>query len=129
MAHFAQLDENNKVLQVIVVNNNELLDENGNESEQKGITFCQSLFPNTNWKQTSYNANLRRNYAGIGFTYDQTRDAFLPPQPFPSWTLNETTLQWEPPVAMPEDDNGPYIWNEAQTDWESIASGQPAVGM
>jgi hypothetical protein len=129
MAHFAQLDENGVVTQVIVISNNELLDENGNESEQKGITFCQSLFPDTNWKQTSYNGNFRKNYAGIGFTYDQTRDAFIPSQPFPSWTLNEATLQWEPPVPMPEDNSGPYIWNESQTDWESIASGQPAVGV
>jgi hypothetical protein len=128
MAHFAQLDENNKVLQVIVVHNNELLD-NGDESELKGIAFCQALFPGTNWRQTSYNANFRKNYAGVGFTYDPVRDAFIPPQPFPSWVLEETTLQWGPPVPMPEDDNGPYIWNEAQTDWESIASGQPAVGL
>lgn len=127
MAHFAQLDENNKVLQVIVVNNSELLDENGNESEQKGIEFCRSLFPGTNWRQTSYNGNFRKNYAAIGFTYDDARDAFIAEQPFQSWILNESTCRWEPPVVMPEDDNGPYIWNEAQTDWESIASGQPAT--
>ena len=129
MAHFAQLDGNNVGLQVIVVSNNELLDENGNESEQKGVAFCQSLFPNTNWKQTSYNGNFRKNYAGIGCVYDEARDAFIFPQPFASWVLNESTCRWEPPVAMPEDDGGPYIWNEAQTDWESIASGQPAVGV
>ena len=78
MAHFAQLDENNIVTQVIVVNNSELLDENGNESEAKGIAFCQSLFGG-NWKQTSYNANFRKNYAGIGFSYDPVADEFNPP--------------------------------------------------
>lgn len=78
MAHFAQLDDNNIVTQVIVVNNNELLDETGNESEAKGIAFCQSLFGG-NWKQTSYNANFRKNYAGIGFTYDPVADEFNPP--------------------------------------------------
>ena len=78
MAHFAQLDENNIVTQVIVVNNSELLDENGNESEAEGIAFCQSLFGG-NWKQTSYNANFRKNYAGIGFTYDPVADEFNPP--------------------------------------------------
>jgi hypothetical protein len=78
MAHFAQLDENNIVTQVIVVNNSELLDENGNESEAKGTAFCQSLFGG-NWKQTSYNANFRKNYAGIGFTYDPVADEFNPP--------------------------------------------------
>jgi len=78
MAHFAQLDENNIVTQVIVVNNSELLDENGNESEDKGVAFCQLLFGG-NWKQTSYNANFRKNYAGIGFTYDPVADEFNPP--------------------------------------------------
>jgi len=78
MAHFAQLDENNIVTQVIVVNNSELLDESGNESEAKGIAFCQSLFGG-NWKQTSYNANFRKNYAGIGYTYDPVADEFNPP--------------------------------------------------
>jgi hypothetical protein len=79
MAHFAQLDQNNVVLQVIVVHNNELL-ENGVESEAKGIAFCQTLFPGTNWKQTSYNGTFRKNYAGIGFIYDVELDEFVPPK-------------------------------------------------
>ena len=82
MAHFAQLDDAGTVLQVIVVHNNELLN-NGVESEAKGVSFCRSLFGGE-WKQTSYNANIRKNYAGIGYTYDSGRDAFIPPQPHPS---------------------------------------------
>jgi len=99
MAHFAQLDESNIVTQVIVVHNNELLD-NGVESEAKGVAFCQSLLGG-NWVQTSYNGNIRKNFAGIGFTYDQTRDAFIPPKPEEgNWVLNEDTCLWE------EVDNG-----------------------
>jgi hypothetical protein len=119
MAHFAQLDENNKVLQVIVVHNNELLD-NGDESEMKGIAFCQTLFPGTNWRQTSYNANFRKNYAGIGFTYDPVRDAFIPPQPFPSWTLNENTCRWDAPVPMPQDGKR-YVWDEPTQSWVEVS--------
>ena len=93
MAHFAELDETNVVKQVIVVNNNELLD-NGVESEAKGIAFCQSLFGG-NWVQTSYNGNIRKNYAGIGMTYDRIRDAFIPPKPVEGkWILDEDTCQW-----------------------------------
>ena len=117
MAHFAQLDENNVVLQVIVVHNNELLD-GGVESEAKGISFCRSLFPGTNWKQTSYNGNMRKNYAGIGYTYDEQRDAFIPPKLYPSWVLVEETCQWTAPVAMPTD--GVYSWDETTTSWKSI---------
>ena len=118
MAHFAQLNENNVVLQVIVIHNNELLD-NGVESEAKGIAFCQSLFPGTSWVQTSYNANIRKNYAGIGFTYDAQRDAFIPPKPFPSWVLNEATCQWESPVPYPQDGKR-YIWDEATQTWVEV---------
>ena len=94
MAHFAQLNDNNVVTQVIVVHNNELLDENGQESETKGIAFCQSLLGG-NWVQTSYNANFRKNYAGIGYTYDAVRDAFISPKPEGNWVLDETTCQWK----------------------------------
>jgi hypothetical protein len=94
MAHFAQLDESNIVTQVIVVHNNELLD-NGVESEAKGVAFCQSLLGG-NWVQTSYNGNTRKNYAGIGYSYDQTRDAFIPPKPEEGeWILNEDTCLWD----------------------------------
>ena len=115
MAHFAQLDDQNTVLQVIVVHNNELLD-NGVESEAKGVSFCQSLFTGTTWVQTSYNANIRKNYAGIGFTYDLARDAFIPPKPFPSWILNEATCQWAAPVPYPNDGQQ-YVWDEATQTW------------
>jgi hypothetical protein len=93
MAHFAKLDKNNAVIQVIVVNNNELLDDNGAESEQKGIDFCLNLFGGT-WIQTSYNANFRKNYAGIGYTYDAALDAFIPPKCHDEATLDETTYRW-----------------------------------
>jgi hypothetical protein len=118
MAHFAQLDENNVVLQVIVIHNNELMD-NGVESEAKGIAFCQSLFPGTTWVQTSYNGNIRKNYTGIGFTYDSQRDAFISPKPYPSWVLNETTCQWEAPVPYPQDGQR-YVWDETQQNWVPV---------
>ena len=118
MAHFAQIDQNNVVTQVIVVHNNELMD-NGVESEAKGIAFCQSLFPGTNWKQTSYNANMRKNYAGIGFTFDAGRDAFIPPQPFSSWVLNEQTCRWDAPVPYPQDGKN-YRWDEPTVSWIQI---------
>jgi hypothetical protein len=115
MAHFAKLDENNTVTEVIVVHNNELLDENGNESEQKGIDFCISLFDGT-WIQTSYNASIRKNFAGIGFTYDATRNAFIPPKPFASWLLNEETCNWYAPVEMIDTGKAQY-WNEETLSW------------
>lgn len=117
MAHFAQLDDTNTVLQVIVVHNNELLDENGQESEAKGIAFCQT-FLGGQWIQTSYNGNIRKNYASIGCTYDEQRDAFIAPQPYPSWTLNEDTCRWECPVPIPTD--GLYDWNEELQTWEKV---------
>jgi hypothetical protein len=117
MAHFAQLDDTNTVIQVIVVHNNELLD-NGIESEAKGITFCQSLLGGT-WVQTSYNANFRKNYAGIGYVYDPMRDAFIPPKPFDSWLLDETTCRWQAPVPMPNDEKI-YFWNEDQKAWAEV---------
>jgi len=118
MAHFAQLDDDNVVLQVIVVNNSDCLDSNGQESEAVGVAFCQSLLGG-NWKQTSYNGNMRKNYAGIGYSYDEQRDAFIAPQPYPSWTLVEETCHWSAPVAMPTDDKR-YIWNESTISWNVI---------
>ena len=116
MAHFAQLN-NNIVAQVIVVNNETLEHLPFPESESPGVDFCKSLFgADTEWKQTSYNASFRGNYAGVGFSYDETLDAFIPPQPFPSWTLNKSTYNWEPPVAYP-DDGKLYIWDEETTSW------------
>ena len=118
MAHFAQIDENNIVQQVIVVHNNELLDENGYEKESKGIQFCESLLGGF-WVQTSYNASFRKNYAGIGYTFDRARQAFIPPKPFNSWILNEDTCHWEAPTPMP-DDGKMYSWDEETTSWIEI---------
>lgn len=118
MAHFAQLDENAIVMQVIVVNNDIIIDDDGNESEIKGIQFCQNLFNGGEWIQTSYNGKIRKHYAGIGFRYDRTLDAFIPPSPYPSWILNEESCIWEAPIAMPTASNGHYVtWNEATVSW------------
>ena len=120
MAHFAQLDENNIVTQVIVVSNEDIKDSIGNENEEVGIAFCKNLLGrDTIWKQTSYNNSIRKNYAGIGFTYDATRDAFIAPKPFNSWILNESTCIWESPVLYPNDGNM-YAWDEETTSWVSI---------
>ena len=99
MAHFAELDENNIVLRVIVVGNDTILDEQGQESEAVGVAFCHSLFgADTIWMQTSYNGNIRKNYAGMGYTYDQTRNAFIAPKPeSEGWILDEATCQWRNP--------------------------------
>jgi len=120
MAHFAQLDENNLVTQVIVVMNQAIIDVNGVESEAVGVEFCQSLFgADTFWKQTSYNGNFRKNYAGIGYTYDAAIDAFVSPKPYPSWILNNNTAQWEAPVPMPSDGQM-YFWDEASQAWVPV---------
>ena len=119
MAHFAKLDENNNVLAVHVVNN-DVITIDGNESEQAGIDFLTSLHGHTMWKQTSYNGNFRKNYAGVSFTYDTERDAFIAPQPYGSWTLNETTCQWESPVPYPTDGKQ-YGWFEPNQQWIEVA--------
>jgi hypothetical protein len=119
MAYFAKLDENNVVLEVLAINNNELL-QDGVESEAKGIQFLIDWSGGyTNWKQTSYNRRIRKNYAGIGYNYDSARDAFIPPQPFPSWVLNEETCLWDAPTPMPIDDQR-YYWNEETLSWVAI---------
>jgi hypothetical protein len=115
MAHFAEIDANNVVLRVIVVGNKDTADAQGVEKEYIGAAFCERLFGGT-WKQTSYNGNKRKNYAGIGYTYDATRDAFIPPKPFNSWVLNESTCQWGAPVPMPQDGKI-YSWDETTTSW------------
>ena len=119
MAHFAKLGVGNKILRVAVVSNDVAT------TEQAGVDFLNSLYGSRDvWKQTSYNGNIRKNFAGVGYTYDQTRDAFIPPKPFNSWTLNETTCLWEAPVAKPEltqeqiDNNNYYIWNEETKQWD-----------
>ena len=110
MAHFAEIDPNGGiVLRVLVV---------PNEQEHRGQDFlANELGLGGVWVQTSYNNNIRYNYAGIGFTYDATRDAFIPPKPYDSWLLDEKTCQWEPPIPMPQDENF-YTWNEEQLNWE-----------
>ena len=115
MAHFAEIDSNNVVQRVIVVANKDTADANGNESEAIGVAFCQKLLGG-NWKQTSYNGSFRKNYAGIGYTYDAAIDAFVPPKPFPSWVLNNDTAQWEAPVPMPTDGKM-YSWDEDTQSW------------
>ena len=127
MASFAKIGLNNKVIEVLSLHNNELKDSNGVEQEVNGIDFLTKLTGYPVWKQTSYNTSggvhklggtpLRKNHAGIGYTYDEDRDAFIAPQPFPSWTLNETTCLWEAPVAYP-DDGEIYNWNEETTSWD-----------
>ena len=106
MAHFAQLDDNNSVLHVMVVSN---------EHEPNGEQWCHE-FAGGRWKQTSYNGNIRKNFAGIGYTYDEQRDAFIPPQPFSSWTLNEDTCRWEAPNPKP-DNQYQYRWSELLVQW------------
>ena len=131
MAHFAQLDGDNIVTQVIVVSNDDTSDSGGVETESIGVAFCQKLLgASTNWKQTSYNANMRGNYAGIGYTYMSnvatlgvgSTDIFISPQPYASWTLSTTAAQWEPPstpgAAPTLTDaevaaNKYYVWNES----------------
>ena len=117
MAHFCELDSNNVVLRVIVVANSDTADANGTEVESIGVAFCQKLLGG-NWKQTSYNGNIRKNYAGIGYTYHADIDAFVAPQPYPSWVLDENA-QWQAPVPMPEDGKM-YSWDEAAQAWTEV---------
>jgi len=112
MAHFAKLNENGVVLEVVVVTNNDAPDE------ASGIAFLTNLFgKGIVWKQTSYNGKMRKNYAGIGYTFDAARDAFIAPSPFSSWVLNEQSCQWEAPVPMPTDGKR-YAWNEELKAWD-----------
>jgi hypothetical protein len=116
MAHFAKLDENNIVLEVNVVNNEDII-RNGLEIEDAGIEFLINWSGGyTRWKQTSYNGKIRKNYAAIGYKYDEQRDAFIAPKPFESWTLNENTCRWEPPVPYPTDGKY-YFWDEQNQVW------------
>jgi hypothetical protein len=115
MAHFAKLGKGNIILTVEVVSNDIAT------TEQAGVKFLQNLYGSRDtWIQTSYNNNFRKNYAGVGYTYDQVRDAFIPPKPtFNSWILNETTCQWEAPVALPDTENR-YNWNEENQTWDLV---------
>ena len=125
MAHFCQLDENNIVTQVIVVSNSDITDANGDEIEEIGIAFCKKLLgANTNWKQTSYNNNIRVRYAGIGYSYNEELDAFVAPKPFASWLLDTETADWVSPIghapARTEAEieaRSFYVWDEENGVW------------
>ena len=126
MAHFAQIDENSIVINVIVVSNDDCLDSDGSESKL-GIAFCKNLLgADTNWVRTSYNNNIRCRYAGVGMKYDSTNDVFYDPTPpYPSWVLNTSTWDWDAPVALPDDagagegdiERVTYTWNEGLQEW------------
>ncbi len=124
MAHFAKIGLNGKVIEIQSVVNEVLHDSNGVEQEKIGVDFLTKLTGYPVWKQTSYNGNFRKNYAGIGYTYDEDRDAFIPKKPFNSWVLNEDTCCWEAPVAKPTltqeqiDNNNYYNWNEQNQTWD-----------
>ncbi len=122
MAHFAKLDNNNKVLEVHALANYVIADENSNEQEQLGIDFLTKIHKHPTWKQTSYNSSFRKNFAGTGFIYDETKDAFISPSPYPSWILNEDTCRWEPPIPRPVHDDPKiiYWWNEDNLSWDRI---------
>ena len=131
MAHFAKIGLNNKVIEIVIVNNEVLLDADGNENEINGVNFLTDLTGWAIWKQTSFNTHagvhndsdgtpIRKNYAGIGYIYDEDIDAFYEPQPFPSWTLNKETCLWEPPISRKTDDsNTVFVWNEDSKSWDS----------
>tara|TARA_A100001201_G_C4013377_1_gene178300 strand:- start:145 stop:543 length:399 start_codon:yes stop_codon:yes gene_type:complete len=129
MASFAKIGLNGKVIEVQSISNEVLQDAKGVEQEKLGIDFLTELTKWPIWKQTSYNTSgnvhklggtpFRKNFAGIGMTYDEDRDAFIPPKPFASWILNETTCQWEAPVARPNDGQT-YSWNEENQTWQVI---------
>jgi hypothetical protein len=120
MAHFVKLDNNNIVLDVNVVSNNDINNLPFPESESIGIEFLKAWSGGyENWKQTSYNASFRKNYAGIGYKYDSELDAFISPKPFNSWILDEDKAQWKAPVDMPTDDKR-YTWNEETTSWDLV---------
>ena len=116
MAHFARLDQNNKVIEVHVLNDSVITDESNVKQEQLGIDFLTDLYGGGWWKQSFKDGSSRKNHASIGFSYDKARDAFIPPQHFASWTLNESTCLWEAPVTYP-DDGKEYYWNEETTNW------------
>ena len=133
MAHFVKLDENNIVVNGFAIHDNELKDNENNEQEILGIKFCVKLFGEGNYKQTFYDGTSRKNYAGVGYTYDETRDAFIGPKPYASWTLNETSCTWHAPVTYPSvteygDPAKAYriSWDESNTRWIATDQEDPA---
>lgn len=125
MAHFAKLDKDNNVISVHPVDNDVIIID-GSESEQAGIDFLTNLYNHDLWKQTSYNKNFRKNYASPGYKYDAVFDAFIPPRPYPSWKLNYTTFQWDPPVPAPEDGED-YIWKWSELNKEWVKFSVPKI--
>ena len=119
MAHFAQIDENNIVQQIIVVDNKNCENLEFPTSEPIGQKFISSIGLEGNWKQTSYNSTFRKRYAGLNDVYDESRDAFIPEKPYASWSLNETSCLWKAPIERP-DDGKKYIWNEDVINWEEV---------
>jgi hypothetical protein len=119
MAHFAEINAEGIVQRVIVVDNNDCKDTEGNESEAVGAAFCNTLLGGT-WKQTSYNGNIRKNYAGIGYTFDEGRNAFIPPKPYSKWILNEDTCNWKAPIEMPVEEGKFFTWNDNKGEWEEV---------
>lgn len=119
MAHFAELDENNVVLRVIVIADSDTSDANGVEKEHIGAAYCEKLLGGK-WVKTSYNVNIRKKYAAIGDTYNAELDAFIAPKPYPSWTLNTEKAVWEAPVPQPEPSPVEiYSWNEDTGSWDA----------
>jgi len=115
MAHFAEINENNEILRVLVVGNDDIQDENGIEQENLGIEFLKNLFgDNTTWLQTSYNINFRGNYAEVGGSYDPINDRFIPAKPYPSWVWDENILDWIAPVDKPEGVDERWGWSETK---------------
>lgn len=120
MASFVELDANNIVIRGVAVNNDAIDNLPFPQSEAVGVAFLQDLYGlNTAWAQTSYNANFRYNFAGIGFIFDKQADAFIPPKPYPSWLLNTQNYQWDPPIPYPNDGKS-YVWNETTQSWVEI---------
>ena len=119
MAHFAKIGIDNIVTDVLVVANREIMDSQGNEQEAIGIEFLRNLTGHQTWVQTSSNSSIRKNYAGIGYLYDTTKNAFIPPKPYPSWVLNDDTCLWGAPTPMPTDDKF-YEWDETTTSWKEL---------
>lgn len=122
MAHFAELDDDNKVLRIVVISNEDILDENGNESEFLGKDLCKKLFNGGKWIQTSFNGAFRKQYAGVGGSYDKDNDLFIAPKPFDSWILDEN-FDWSAPIEYPSDGKN-YYWDEDQVNWVEVPEGE-----
>ena len=125
MAHFARLNENNIVTMITVVSNDDMVDENGNEVEALGVAVCEQVVGAGPWVQTSYNNNFRKQYAGLGFTYNAGADVFVSPSPFASWTLDDN-YDWQPPTPMPAQNEGTYwVWDEDSLTWVEVPVEEP----